>query len=597
MSGDVPPEGDLVSVTVKVEGSPIDDTYSVHSVHIEQALNRISVAELTILDGSATQETFPVSVSSTFVPGNKITIEAGYNSKVQTLFEGIITGQNLRVQGDIGATLTVQCKDAAVKMTVNRQSAMYNKIKDSALMTQLIGNHSGLSSDITATSTEWPTMIQNYCTDWDFLMARAEVNGMVVSTLNSKVSVFPPDKNSQSVLTVTYGDSLYTFDGELNSVTQLPSVKASSWDPAQQKTVDSTANNDYAGPGNLSSKTLSQVLGLKEFELQTSAAQAQADLSTWAKAQMLKSEYAKIIAEVRFQGDDKVKPGTFITLAGLGERFNGDHLVSSVTHDLSAGNWFIDAKLGLSPEWFISQPDVVAPPASGLLPGIEGLYNATVKQIYDDPDNAYRILINLPLLDPAGEGVWARLTNFYSTNNAGAFFLPEVGDEVIVGFLNLDPRYPIILGSVYSDKHKPFSELTPNEKNSHKAIVSNSHLRMVFNDEDVILTVTTPNGNTVTLDDKNKQISIADQNSNSMVMSESGIDIKSPKDINISADQKVSIKGNMGVSVEASSGDVSTKGLNISENASVNYQAKGGAAATVEGGATLTLKGAMVMIN
>jgi Rhs element Vgr protein len=597
MSDNTPRPGDLVTFTVKVDGSAIPDVYAVHSIHIEQALNRISHAELVVLDGSAVKENFAVSDGSTFLPGKKVVIEAGYNNQNQSIFEGIITGQRLRVGNRIGSALTVQCKDTAVKMTVGRQNAMYNKVKDSDVMTKLIGNHSGVSADITSTNTQWPTMIQHYCSDWDFLLSRAEVNGMVVSTLNGKVAVFPPDKKSSSVLTITYGDTLYSFDGELNALTQLASVKASAWDPKTQKVVDGKASNTLAGPGNLSSKKLSDVVGLSEFELQTTAPEAQADLTGWAKAQMLKSEYAKIIAEVRFQGSDKVKPGTFITLAGLGERFNGDHLVCSVTHDISDGNWFVDAKLGLSPEWFIAEPDVVAPAASGLLPGVEGIYNATVKKIYDDPDNAYRILIDLPLLDPAGDGVWARLSNFYSTNNAGAFFLPEVGDEVIVGFLNQDPRYPVILGSVYSAKNKPFSELSPNQKNSHKAIGSNSRLRMVFNDEDVILTLTTPNKNIVTLDDKNKQISIKDQNGNSIVMSDSGIDMKSPKNINISADQEVTIKGKMGVSIEASSGDVASKGLNIKENASVNYEAKGGVAATVQGGASLTLKGAMVWIN
>ncbi len=597
MSDNEPQPGDTVSFTIKVDGSAMPDVFLVQSIHIEQALNRISLAELVILDGSVTKESFSVSGSSTFVPGNKVVIEAGYNSQNQSIFEGIITGQNLRVDSRGDSTLTVQCKDSAVKMTVGRKNAMYNKVKDSDVMTKLIGNHSGVSADISATTTQWPTMIQHYCSDWDFLLCRAEVNAMVVTTLNGKVSVFPPGKNTSSVLTITYGDSLYSFDGELNAITQLASVKASAWDPQQQKIVDGKASNSLAGAGNLSSKKLSDVVGLSEFKLQTTVPEAESDLTGWAKAQMLKSEYAKITAEVRFQGSDKVKPGTFITLAGLGERFNGDHLVCSVAHDISDGNWFIDARLGLSPEWFIAEPDVVAPAASGLLPGVEGLYNATVKKIYEDPDNAYRILLELPLLDPAGEGIWARLGNFYSTNNAGVFFLPEVGDEVIVGFLNQDPRYPVILGSVYSAKHKPFSELSPNEKNSHKAIVSKSELRMVFNDEDVILTLTTKGKNTVTLDDKNKQITIKDQNNNSIKMTDSGIEIYSPKNINIKADQKVSITGKMGVNIEAASGDVISKGLNIQQSASVNYEAKGGAAATVQGGATLTLKGAMVMIN
>ena len=226
-------------------------------------------------------------------------------------------------------------------------------------------------------------------------------------------------------------------------------------------------SNDYPGPGNISSKKLADVIGLGNFDLQTSGSLESADLTNWSKAQLIKSEFSKIRGDVKFQGSNLVDPGKFITLAGVGDRFNGDHLVSGITHTIADGNWMTVVAFGLSPVWFTEEPDVMAPSASGLLPGAKGLFNATVKKMFGDPDSQYRILVDIPLFDANGAGIWARLSNFYSTSGAGAFFIPEVGDEVVVGFLNEDPRYPIILGSLYSSsKLKPFSELDPNEKNS-----------------------------------------------------------------------------------------------------------------------------------
>ncbi|MNK82576.1 hypothetical protein D3C87_1023550 [compost metagenome] len=80
-------------------------------------------------------------------------------------------------------------------------------------------------------------------------------------------------------------------------------------------------------------------------------------------------------------------------------------------------------------------------------------------------------------------------------------------------------------------------------------------------------------------------------------MSDSGIDLTSQKNINISANQNVTIKGNQGVNIQSSGGDVALKGLNIKENADMQYTAQGGQMAQVSGGMQLTLKGAMVMIN
>ncbi|AXG69260.1 actin cross-linking toxin VgrG1 [Kordia sp. SMS9] len=590
--------GGLVTFDIKTDGSAIPDAMDVQSIEVEKGINRISVAKIVIIDGSPATETFDVSSSSTFVPGNKITIEVGYDSKNETIFEGIITKQSIRIHGAEGSVLVVECRDEAVKMIVGRKSVTYAKKKDSDIMSAIIGNYSGLSADVSATTTEWPEQVQYYTTDWDFILARAETNGMIVTTLNGKVSVFPPDNDTTSVLEIAYGNNLLEFNASLDSVTQLGSAKGTSWDFSQQATASGDASSSYAGPGNLSSKKLSEVVGLSDYELQTTAPVQAADLTNWSKAALVKSAYAKIQGEVKFQGSNLVDPGKYITLAGLGDRFNGDHIISNVHHLIGHGNWTTEVSVGLSPVWFTEEPDVMAPPASGLLPGAQGLFNATVKKMYEDPDSQYRVLVDIPLFDPNGEGLWARLTNFYSTSGAGAFFMPEVGDEVVVGFLNEDPRYPIILGSMYSsDKNKPFEGLDPDEKNTIKAIVSKTGINVKFDDENKVLTLETPSKNTAIFSDQDKQITIKDQNNNSIVMSESGITITSDKDITVQASQNLTLKGDMGVSIESSGGDVQVKGMNIKQTADMQYSAEGSMTASLQGGTETTIKGAMVMIN
>ncbi|RYJ37512.1 Rhs element Vgr protein [Flavobacterium anhuiense] len=590
--------GGIATFVVKVNGSPIADELSVLSVHIEKKVNRIASAKVTILDGEPNTGKFDASSSATFVPGASISIEAGYDNNNAVIFSGVIMSQTIRIDNLVGSALEVECRDNAIKMIVGRKSLTYSKQKDSDIMTSLIGNYSGLSADVTATSTTWPEQVQFYVTDWDYLLSLAEANGLIVTTLNGKISVFPPDKTTTSVLTVTYGDTLLEFNAKLNAVTQLGNVAANSWDFKTQAVVTGNAAPNVSGTGNLTTKKLSEVVGLSTYQLQTSAPLENADLTNWSKAQIIKSEYSKIMGEAKFQGTNLVDPGKYMTFAGLGDRFNGDYLIAGVVHDLSQGNWVSEVSLGLSPFWFTEEPDVMAPPASGLVPGAKGLFNATVKQMYEDPDSQYRVLVDVPLLDPKGQGIWARLTNFYSTSGAGAFFMPEVGDEVILGFINEDPRYPIILGSVYSSTSiKPFTGLDPNQKNSIKAIVSKSGISVQFDDENKVWTVATPNKNTIIISDKDKKITIQDENNNSIVMSNSGIDLSSQKNINISANQNVTIKGNQGVNIQSSGGDVAIKGLNIKENADMQYSAQGGQMAQVSGGMQLTLKGAMVMIN
>ncbi|RYU91647.1 type VI secretion system tip protein VgrG [Mucilaginibacter terrigena] len=590
--------GGLASFSVTAGGSPVPDTVRILSVKVEKRVNRVSSARIIILDGEADTGLFDVSSSATFVPGAAIAIQAGYDADEKVIFKGIVTGQRIVINDTVGSALEVECRDQSINMTVVRKCLTFSQQADSDIISSIIGNYSGLSANVTSTSTQWPEQVQYYTTDWDFMLARAEVNGLVVTTIDGKVSVIKPDASTDPVLTIAYGNNLLEFDADLNAMTQLPGVNATTWDYKNQAVSTASAENQITGPGNLSSADLAGMVGISEYQLQTTAPMETADLTGWCNAQVIKSEYSKIQGRVLYQGSALADIATYIALQGLGDRFNGNHFVSGITHNLSDGNWISEASLGLSPAWFTDEPDVMAAPASGLLPGARGLLNGTVKQISDDPDSQYRILVSVPLFDQNGAGIWARLSNFYSTANAGAFFLPEVGDEVVLGFLNEDPRYPVILGSMYSGTSiKPYNTLQPDQNNTLKAIVSKSGLFIQFDDENIVLTMNTPDKNMMIFSDKDKQITIQDENNNSIVMSSSGITIKSEKDINIQADQKVNITGSQGITLKAEGGDVEISGINIKETADSQYSAMGSETAQINSGMELTLKSAMIMIN
>ncbi|NTE05722.1 type VI secretion system tip protein VgrG [Agrobacterium tumefaciens] len=595
---DIITSGGIATYSIKMDGTPIPDIFRVYSFTIDKKINQIATARMVIQDGMADTGTFDASSSETFKPGGKITIEAGYDETTQLIFSGIITGQSIRIDEMVGSALEVECRDAAIKMIVGRKSLTYSQQKDSDIIQQIIGNYSDLTADVSATTTVWPEQVQYYVTDWDFILARAEINGLVVNSINGKVSVQDPAATPTPVLTISYGDNLMAFHADLNAVSQLAAVEASTWDYKNQVISSQQAENRVDGPGNITSKQLAQVIGLENYQLQTTAPLETTDLTGWCKAQLTKSEYSKIQGTAKIQGTSLTEPGTYVTLAGLGDRFNGNHLVSGVMHDFSNGNWVTEVTIGLPPTWFIEEPDVMAQPASGLIPGARGLFNGTVKKMFEDPDTQYRILVNVPLFDANGAGIWARLSNFYSTNGAGAFFMPEVGDEVILGFLNEDPRYPVILGSLYSStKNIPFTGLSPNEKNTTKAIVSKSGIYLQFDDDKKVFTIDTPGKNTIVLSDDAQKITITDQNKNTVTMSSDGIVMQSPFNISIQADQTVTIQGKTGVKVLAPGGDVEISGINIKETADSQYSCEGGEMAKINSGMELALKSAMIMIN
>ncbi|WP_181885488.1 type VI secretion system tip protein VgrG [Trinickia dinghuensis] len=586
---------DLVSVTVLVDGSPIPDTYRVSSIKIVREVNRIGTARIALVDGNSSTGTFPISESSTFVPGAKVEIKMAYHQDATSVFKGIVVKHGIRVREQAAAQLLVTCSDSAVKMTVGRKSNVYKDKTDNTVLKALIEKH-GLTATVESTSVTYEELVRFYSTDWDFLLSRAEVNGKLVLVDDNKVTVQSPAVAQGCGLVVKYGDALRTLEAEIDARNQYTQVSATAWDISEQKVITATsAAPTVNAQGDIEGSTLAGVLSAGTFELNSPAPLENADLQNWADAQLLKSRLARIRGTVTFQGSALAVPGKTIELAGLGTRFNGQAFIARVAHTLEHGNWLTEVGFGLSPRWFVEeQPDVEAPPAAGLLPGISGLQIGTVKKIDADPLTMTRVLLDLPLIDGDGNGIWARLGTPYATNKAGIMFMPEIGDEVMVGFINDDPRFPVVLGSLYSSKHTP--PYTPDQPNTNKAIVTKGQIKITLQDVDKIVTIETPGGQVVVMSDKDKSISITDSNKNNIKLSSSGISLDSPKDITIKATGSVSIQGTAGVSIK-SSASVKAEAPQIGAEASATLTLKGTASAELNSAARVAVTGGVVMIN
>jgi Rhs element Vgr protein len=385
-------------------------------------------------------------------------------------------------------------------------------------------------------------------------------------------------------------------EAEIDARSQLSSVTSSAWNFSEQ----SVSRGDSSEPtvnqqGNLSGSQLADVMGGSSYEIFTCAPVISGDLKNWANAQLLKSRLARIRGRVLFPGSAKPTPGQVVELAGLGQRFNGKAFISGVTHRIERGDWQTEVEFGLSPRWFVEEtPDVEARPAAGLLPSVHGLQIGKVKKIQDDPDGQTRIQVDLPMISPDGDGVWARIAGPYATKNAGVFFMPEVGDEVVICFVNNDPSFPVIVGSLYSSQRTP--PFTPDEPNTNKAIVSNSQLKITLDDVKKVIQIRTPGGHIVTMSDDEKTITLVDSNNNKIEMASSGISLSSPGDITIKATGQIQMEAQTNVSIKATA-DLSLQGLNVAAKAQIALSAQGQAQAELSASGQTTVRGAVVMIN
>lgn len=580
----------VLSCSVYCGGSKLKDAFSLVSATVRLEMNRIGKATLKFNAGNMDKQTFDESDDSLFKPGNAIRLDAGDVDKEETLFEGTIIGLRILTGKDLRSYMVVECRDNAYAATQGRKNRIFEKKSDSDIIQEVLKPYGSVEVD--STSYQHPTLVQYYCSDWDFALSRADANGLFVFTDGSKIKVKKPEVSDSPVHTVTYGTDLTAFDLELSSDDQFTQYEAVSWSPKQQKAVKVTATAPSLNKqGDLQPKSIASGDSLL---LQTDAPTDEKALKQWADGMALKAGLARYQGSVSFYGSAKVKPGCILELKGLGKRFNGNLFVGSVTHTLEDNEWITQAGAGVSPLCITDETDVVSPSASGFLPGLQGLHTAVVKKLDGDPLKEQRIQIELPWMDGKSKLLWARLSTLYATSGMGTFFLPEPGDEVIVGFMNQDPTHPVIIGSLYGEKHKPPYEYEA--KNNKKAIVTREKMLIEFDEEKKIITVATPGKNTVEISDDGKHIRLTDQHKNEIKMDSGGITLTSAKDITLKAKGNIMMDATMKLSGTAKQ-DVSLEGLNVKVQAKVGATVKGNATAELSASGQTTVKGAMVMIN
>src|SRR5882724_1779606 len=229
-----PAKYDVSTYNILVDGKEVNPTYQVYSLSISKEVNRVSIAKIVIRDGEASERNFEISNKEDFAPGKKIQINIGRDSKNVMAFKGIITRHSVKVKVDGLTQLHIECHDESVKMTIGRHSHYFENVKDNQVFDELIEKYK-LKSDPQTTTLTHKELVQHHISDWDFLLLRAEANGMLVLVEDGTIKIAKPAIAAKEVLQVNYGSSILEFESEIDARYQLKNVHASSWDYSNQQ--------------------------------------------------------------------------------------------------------------------------------------------------------------------------------------------------------------------------------------------------------------------------------------------------------------------------------------------------------------------------
>ncbi len=543
---------DNVTFTVKIDGKEVNmDPGGVISLSVSLELNRIPWARIILSDGSVENQKFEKADKDIFSPGKAVEILLGYDQKAESVFKGIIIKQSIKILTGRTYRLEIECRDMMVQTTLVKNSRYFYSANDTDIIKDIISNYTDLKTGkLEDSNFKHKELVQFNVTDWDFMLLRADVNGMFINIANGEINLAKPEVKAKADLQVQFGQgksgiSLLEFESELDARNHYPGVKGDSWDYSQQKVVEETAGSIPAaggislsqvtsvlGAGGTAKKNFPDVLYKKQtVQLYHGGDLDSQELTAWAESKQKRGELSRIKGRVAIPGI-KCNPGDTLELNGISDRINGTHLIAGVVHQMLKGHWRTDIQFGWDTELIAEKLESGAL-ASGLVAGISGLHAGVVSKIEGDTRSGnHRIQIRIPFIaqnpnNKQSDGIWARLVNIYAGDKRGFIFRPEIGDEVIVGFINNDPNDALVLGAVHSDNAESPDEIKLSDSNPLKGFIAKAGMQMLFDDDKNLVQLNTGGDNSpmIELDGKQKKIRIVLDSSNSIELSSSGVKV------------------------------------------------------------------------
>lgn len=196
---------------------------------------------------------------------------------------------------------------------------------------------------------------------------------------------------------------------------------------------------------------------------------------------------------------------------------------------------------------------------------------------------------------------WLRVAQTWASNGWGSMFIPRIGMEVLVNFLEGDPDQPIIAGCVYNAGNMPPYELPENQtrstlkSNSSKGGGGFNEFRIEDKKGDEQIFIHAEKNQDIRV--KNDCMETIVHDRHLIVENEQFELVKKDKHLQVKYNHNEKIDGTMSLKVGADHHE--KVGSNYALDAGSNVHIKAGTSAVIEAGASLTLKvgGSFVNIN
>ena len=458
-----------------------------------------------------------------------------------------------------------------------------------------VAQRAGVEIEVEATTLTYEHLAQDGVSDWELLTRLARENNRVVAisdgrlrfTSRTPAGEAPSGREGarEEPTTLERGVNLLHLRATVTSSGQVPSIEVRGWNPK-----DKRAEVDRQTPQPVHAALSATPTGLAGLVAAPTRLVPSPHIAELDRCRQLATSYAEHLAggyaelEGTARGNPRLRAGTAVALANVGSTFDGKYTLSSTRHDFTPDDGYL-VRFAASND---SERSLLGAASGGSRARrVSGTVPAIVTNT-KDPEQQGRVKLRFPWLSDSFEGPWARVLQPGAGKGRGLTLLPEVNDEVLVGFAMEDFDHPYVLGGLHNGQDLPDPGWADHVDSTDGSVkrrgwTSRTGMDVEFleSPQEERLVVSTNAGA--------QRVELTQTGSKGIhIVSEGALEVTARNDITLSTGSgNLDLKGT-NVTVEAT-GALDLKGMNV--------KVAGSATSELSGGASATVKAAMVRIN
>lgn len=563
---------------IKIGGKEIK--HLVSEVRLKQFVHKHHVMKATIkqIGKKTAEEDFEDPNTHTGYLGESISMTitptgGTIDQSKELSFIGIVTGVSFDNSIDGLNRVLITAQSPTIVMDGSKQNAFFHDQTASDIIGSILRSHPITLGKIESTTRQLKFSVQYRESDYDFIMRHAKSIGKFafydgtefrVVAANSSDSEDLVWRKTLGALSVRVGAEPSEYKSDVYNYEQKKTFSHDSKSISQQASLSGLSSASPTGSAKVFKKP-----GYIEVQAPpVDDARSLDDILKIARGQSM----GRMIKCLGHSTIPTVAVGHCVNIKQMADAVSLTYWVKSVEHVFDDSGKYHNT--------FECTPlDLAFPDEGGGREKVTQLQTAVIVD-NNDPDKLGRVKVKFPW-SGSDETPWARYVEIHAGADRGMFCIPEIGDEVIVGFELGIPDRPIVLGSVYNKDDKPHSKAGSDE-NLIKMFTTKGGNEIFFSDESgkEQIQITTKDGkNQIILSMDGPKISITSD----------GGDISiTGKNISIESDEKIAMKA--GTSFEAKAG------ADMKLEASANFKSKASASYDAEG-AMVNIKGNLIKLN